>query len=137
MSKEFMDKIRVEKLKRNVPLFYIFTFLSKTGFWVPILYFFLTETKGFDSVTTLFLISVAALSTSVFEIPTGVIADKVSRKVSMTIGTLIRAICMFLLVPVGGFFPILIVMIFRGVGTSFTSGAEDSILYDSLKEINK
>ena len=104
---------------------------------MPVVYFFFTEAKGLSPSLALFLIGVTSLSKSIAEIPTGVIADKVSRKLSIMIGLVIAVVGWSSLLWADGFIPLLIIMIFRGIGGSFTSGAEDSILYDSLKELGK
>ena len=128
---------RTKKLKRNIPLFYANFVFGKTGFWLPVLYFFLVELKSFNTVQALLLISVISLSQSVFEVPTGVVADKVSRRASVAIGMLIKAVCMSLLLPVQGFVTVFLCMAGIGLGKSFTSGADKSILYDTLKELGE
>ena len=71
-----------------------------------------------------------------FEIPTGIVADIYSRRLSIIIG--------FLIIGAGfiveGFFPffapILIAQILKGVGFTFTSGAEEAWLSDEIGEKN-
>lgn len=130
-----MKSKRKQRLKRNLNLFSLYFITGKTGFWVPVLYFFLIENKGFDPVLALTLISLTSITTSIFEVPTGVVADKFSRKMSMGIGAFIRMWSIILLIPFNGLVPIAFLMTCRGIGTSFTSGAEDSMLYDSMQEL--
>ena len=71
-----------------------------------------------------------------FEIPTGIVADIYSRRLSIIIG--------FLIIGTGfiveGFFPffapILIAQVLKGVGFTFTSGAEEAWLSDEIGEKN-
>jgi DHA3 family tetracycline resistance protein-like MFS transporter len=72
----------------------------------------------------------------VFEIPTGVVADAYSRKLSIIIGFLLMGIAFV----IEGFFPtfaiILLVQVLWGFGYTFTSGATQAWLSDEIGEEN-
>ena len=72
----------------------------------------------------------------IFEIPTGLVADAYSRRLSIIIGYFIMG-CAFL---VEGFFPaflpIILAQILWGVGYTFTSGATQAWLSDEIGEAN-
>lgn len=128
---------RQNLLERNVWIYRITTWLGKNGFTLSIIYFFLVQIKDQSAVEALFLIGMATLAKSMSEIPTGVIADKFSRKSSLQIGFLTMAIAWILLLFVQGFTLLFLTIVIRGMGASFVSGADDSLLYDSLKELKK
>ncbi len=71
-----------------------------------------------------------------FEIPTGIVADTVSRRLSVILGVFLMGIGTFLsgLIPV--FIPILIAQVIWGLGYTFTSGALDAWISDEVGEEN-
>lgn len=70
----------------------------------------------------------------VFEVPTGVVADVVSRRTSVIIGYLIMGIGFLVegLFPL--FLPILLAQILWGLGYTFTSGATEAWISDEIGE---
>lgn len=128
---------RLEGLKRNIFLYRLLLIFGGNGLTTSAIYFFFTIIKGLSSVESLFLIGLAALTMAIAEVPTGAIADKFSRKISILIGLSILVISGLLMLITIGFWPLLILVVFQGIGGSFTSGADDALLYDSLKEINQ
>ena len=73
----------------------------------------------------------------VLDVPTGIIADRYSRRLSLVLGSLIFGLGMF----VYGSFPSFAVFLFAeflsALGSAFISGAGDAFLYDSLQESNQ
>jgi len=69
----------VKKLERNLTLFTLFYFFSNMMIIGPILIPFLKE-KGLSYSEIFFLQSIFSVAVLLFEVPTGVIADKISRK---------------------------------------------------------
>src|SRR5262245_58745011 len=74
------------------------------------------------------------LSAFLFEVPTGVVADSYSRRVSIIIGYLLMGIGFL----VEGFFPffvpILLAQVIWGLGYTFTSGASQAWITDEVGE---
>ncbi len=123
-------------LRRNVNVFYINSFLLRALFFLPILALFFQ-----DILKSLFLVGIIIaarrFSSVIFEIPTGVLADKYGRKRILVIGyaTLLFG---FLFVALGNYFYTFIIgAVIWGLGEAFISGVEESIVYDSLKEIKE
>jgi DHA3 family tetracycline resistance protein-like MFS transporter len=76
------------------------------------------------------------ISIFLFEIPTGIVADVFSRRLSIIIGFLIIGLGFI----IEGLFPffaaILFAQVFKGLGFTFTSGAEEAWLSDEIGEKN-
>lgn len=125
---------RLAFLKRNISLYRLLLIFGGNGLTTSAIYFFFTSIKGLTSAESLFLIGVTALAMALAEVPTGVVADKFSRKYSLLIGFVILAVSGLCMLFATGFWPLLLLMIIQGIGGSFTSGADDALLYDSLKE---
>ena len=74
------------------------------------------------------------LSVAIFEIPTGYIADLWSRKISVCLGTFVAA-CGFSMIPFCTTYEtILMYEVIIGLGASLVSGADISMIYDSIKD---
>jgi MFS family permease len=71
------------------------------------------------------------------EVPTGVVADKVSRKLSIALSGFCIAIGALLYSLVPDFFVFMLAEFAWAAGTAFLSGADDSMIYDTLKEARK
>ena len=92
------------------------------------------ETAGLNPLQLVLVGTVLELSVFIFEIPTGIVADMKSRRLSVIIG--------YFLIGVGfmveGAFPffgaILLAQVIWGTGATFTSGAEEAWLADELGE---
>lgn len=114
----------------TIKLVYIFT---RVGFWLPALYFYLTDIKDFPAEHVLLGIGVTALLTSIFEVPTGVVADKISRRLSLNIGSGLKVFAFFFFIFSNSYLLFFLGILLRSLGGSFVSGADESLLYDQLK----
>jgi len=76
------------------------------------------------------------LTILLFEIPTGVVADAYSRRLSIIIGFFVMGLAFIVegLFPI--FIPILIAQVLWGIGYTFTSGATQAWLSDEIGEQN-
>jgi MFS transporter, DHA3 family, tetracycline resistance protein len=71
-----------------------------------------------------------------FEIPTGIVADAYSRRLSIIIGYFIMGLGFIIEGSFPRFAPILLAQVFWGVGYTFTSGATQAWLSDEIGEEN-
>lgn len=69
-----------------------------------------------------------------FEVPTGVLADTYSRKLSVIIGVALVGICYVIQGSVPVFAIIILAEIVRGIGETFMSGAESAWITDEIGE---
>ncbi len=74
------------------------------------------------------------LTSFIFEIPTGIVADRYSRKLSVIIGLCLVSIAFILEGVVPLFSAILISQFILGLGDTFTSGADEAWIADELNE---
>ncbi len=102
--------------------------------------------QGFWVVTSVYLVIVAELSAAqllllgtalevtvlVSEVPTGVVADTISRKWSMVISMVVMAIAFIVAGTTTSFGGLVVVNVVWGVGWTFTSGADIAWLADEL-----
>ncbi len=111
-------------------------FLSNLYFAIPITTFFLYA-KGLSFTQIMLLESVFLLADLLFEIPTGIIGDKVGRKWSIACG---QAIVLLSWIPwfMSDSFGMFAVFYFIcGIGAAFQSGSDQALIYEDLKERGK
>jgi DHA3 family tetracycline resistance protein-like MFS transporter len=74
------------------------------------------------------------LSAFLFEIPTGVVADAYSRRISIIIGYLLMGVGFLVEGLFPAFLPILLAQVIWGLGYTFTSGASQAWITDEIGE---
>ena len=122
--------------EKNIKLFYVYRLLSSLALWGPVIVVLLVQ-RGF----TLFQIALGDvvywIVIILFEVPTGVIADRYSRKYSMAIGLSFLSAALFIYSRITSFPLLIFCHVVWGIGSTFISGAEIALLYDSLKEMRR
>src|SRR5437016_5395973 len=119
----------------NIRLLYTLTYLSKCWFWMGIWIFYYLRFTNYSGIGL--LESVMIITTTVAEIPTGVIADLIGKKKALTLSFFLSAIGN-LIMALAPNFPILLLSVFTmTVGGSLYSGTKEAMMYDSLKEAGK
>lgn len=92
---------------------------------------------GLDIFQVMLANAAFTLGMMVFEIPTGVVADTVGRRVSLLLCLTTLFITTLLYVAIAwrgwGFWPFVLVSVFLGLGYTFYTGAVDAWLVDALK----
>lgn len=122
----------MKSLKKNINLFYIVRALFIPFFWLPVLYIYLTQNKGLAPTEAFFLLGLQEFLLIFLEIPTGVIADKISRRFSVALGYVLSSLP-FVFLPLVDSYTIMILIFFtKAVGKALISGADSSLLYDTL-----
>ncbi|WBW95188.1 MFS transporter [Oceanirhabdus sp. W0125-5] len=119
-------------LRKNIRYYYGYNLFSNLLILGPIMtiYFF---SKGLSFAEIMLLSSIASVTIVICEVPTGAVADKIGRKASMLLGALLWASSLLLFVFGQNFYVFAIAEIFFGIGSTFKSGADVALIYDSLK----
>lgn len=119
-------------LRRNLTLGCFSSFFSMFLVIVPVLVPF-WKSLGLSIQEILQIQALFGLSVALFEIPTGYIADLWSRKASICLGTFVAG-CGFTMIPFCTTYEsILAYEVVIALGGSLVSGADISIVYDSIK----
>ena len=93
--------------------------------------------KGLNYSEIMLLQSISALSTVLFEVPTGSLADKVSRKFSLFLSGIFAASGLILYILFNSFLIFALAEILFGIGLTLSSGADSALLYESLIKLNR
>ena len=122
----------------NVWKFYLYKGLWGLGMGlvIPVGMLYYLE-RGVSLAGFMILMTVLNFSVVVFEVPTGVVADKFSRKWSICLGTALMAMAAVIMLATVNFALLALGFLCWGLGQSLVSGADSALLYDSLKTEKK
>lgn len=90
------------------------------------------EQRGMTVFMVVLCEIIYAATVVILEIPTGILADKLSRKAMLLVWSALSAFEMLLLLFANGFADFAFVMLLAGISGSCASGAFNALLYDSL-----
>ena len=117
----------------SVRKYYAYKSTKAVEFYRPIMYlFFLAQGLSFTQIAI--LEATYNVTTVLGEVPTGYVGDRVGRRNSLLLGTVLIAVT---LVGIGlaSSFPVLVALyVAWSMGYNFRSGSEDAWLYDTLTE---
>jgi MFS family permease len=121
---------------KNVKTYYLYSTFAELLILGPILVLFLVA-KGLSFTEIMVLQSISAIAVVLFEVPTGAVADKIGRKESILLGSLLWAVSLGIYV-VGNSFPMfMLAEVIFSLGATFKSGADNALIYDSLKVLGR
>jgi MFS family permease len=121
-------------LKKNIVLLYWFNFFKSLQFFGAVAVPFYLYRAGFDYTRMFLLETIFSIGMFAFEIPTGVVADRLGRKISLFFGACFFG-AGFLLFGIFTSYPVLIMAeIICAFGMTLLSGADRALIYEVLKE---
>lgn len=123
--------MKTELFKLNLIHFFLNLF-----FISPVAIFFYKE-RGLDCFQVLMLESILALFIFLFEVPTGIFADKFSRKKSIIAGIIIFFVETVMMIFAKGFLMFAIIFALTGIAVTFMTGSVEALIYDALKRQNQ
>lgn len=121
----------------NIGRYYAFNFFREFAFFSAVLVPFFTDWGHISLTRVQILQSWFMLWVFLLEIPTGVIADRFGRKLSLLLGSLMVSFTVILYGSLPRFEIFLLGEFLFAVAIALFSGADDALLYDSLKEIGQ
>lgn len=119
-------------VEHNIHKYILYSVFSDLLILGPILTIFFLE-KGLNFTQIFTLGAVNSFFVVLFEVPTGAVADKYSRKLSIIIGCIMWIISLGIYIYAQSFAIFILAEIIFSIGMTFKSGAETAILFDSLK----
>ena len=121
-------------LERNVWKFYLLkcAWGVRWGTLLPIFAIYFLD-RGISLTGFMILMATLNLSSIASELPTGLFADRFSRKWSIFVGALIGSVGVILLILATSYIVFMVGFVVVGVGAAFASGADIALFYDSIK----
>ncbi|SHE87155.1 Major Facilitator Superfamily protein [Seinonella peptonophila] len=90
------------------------------------------EQHGITIAQVVYAEMIYSLTVILFEVPTGIIADRWGRKQMIILGILLGCFEFLILVFASSFWHFAVVMLIAGIGNASISGSEKALLFDSL-----
>ena len=123
-------------LEKNINRLYLVHIFGSAQFHLVVYTLFLLS-KGFSTQQFFLIESAYYLISLLLEIPTGIFSDRISRKWSLLIASLIGIPIIPIIVLSDSFIVVLLAMSIGGIGAALTSGTDTAILYDTLKSLDR
>lgn len=125
------------KLKLNARFVYLFIEFSASAFFSMMfvtMSLYEATVAGLTPVQLILVGTALEISAFVFEVPTGIVADVYSRRLSIVIGYVLMGLGFLVEGLFPAFLPILVAQIIWGLGYTFTSGATQAWITDEIGE---
>ena len=126
-------------IRKNILLFKIDSFLG--GIWplssLAIVYF---EQITHSYALAMLVWSIANLTQTFSEIPTGIYSDKIGRRKTLLLSAVMMTLCFVLWATAGQFalpFLLFIGAVFWGLADALLSGTDEALMYETMAELNQ
>ncbi|MDE7201830.1 MAG: MFS transporter [Lachnospiraceae bacterium] len=121
-----------DKLKRNITLDYISTFITNLNMQSSIWVLYLAYC-GLNLAQIGLVEGIYHATSIVFEIPSGAVADLLGRKKSMILSRVCIAISCVIMLFARSFWFFALSFVIQALGNNLNSGSEEALVYDSMK----
>ena len=98
---------------------------------------YLIETRGFTLGQILLLEAVVFGAIVIAEVPTGIVADRYTRRLSLFLGSLFSAVGFVVFGMASSLGLLMGAYVLFAIGGAFMSGADEAFLYDSLRAVGR
>ena len=122
--------------RRNIALLGIFNFCCDFRIYAPIAVVYFAHVTGSYALAVL-LFSIAKIASTALEVPTGIVSDRVGRKLTIIAGQLASIVSIACYALAGDFRMLAVGAAFEGLAFSCFSGNNEALLYDTLKDENR
>lgn len=122
--------------KKNIYIMLIIEFISSL-FFIKVINTLYYQSKGISLSMVGIILASYQISKLIFEIPTGIVADKYSRKISTIIGLSLFEGYLILTYLGNNMMVLVVAAIFQGIGYTFISGSASAIFVDSIIKIGR
>lgn len=116
---------------------YVYAFFKNFAFFSGVLVPFFTDWGHISMFQVMVLQSWFSVWVFILEVPTGAVADFIGRKHSLVLGALMVAIATLVYGSIPSFGIFLLAEFLFAVGYALNSGADQALLYDTLKNLGR
>ena len=125
-----------QTVARHVRLLSWFNFFGDFRMYGPIMVIYFAQVTG-SYTAAASLLAVKMLSSAAFEVPTGVLSDRLGRRGTMIAGAVVMVAAHLGYAGAPGYGLLLAAVVLEGLATSLWSGNNESLLYDTLLEAGR
>ncbi|URZ01846.1 MFS transporter [Clostridium felsineum] len=126
----------MKSINRNIKVSYIYNVLMNFDMTSAIWVLYLSY-KGLSLTEIGVIEAIFHVSSVLGEVPTGIVADFLGRKTSVVVGRIMSLISGIIMIFGNSFFMFSLAFVFSALGHNLNSGAEEALIYDTLKKLNK
>lgn len=118
---------------RNVGIINLLKFCEGFNLYIAIAVIYFQQVSG-SYTLAMAVLAIALIATSLFEIPTSVLSDKVGRKLTLVLGAAARVGSVLCFILAQDFWLMASGAVLAGLAAAFYSGTIEAVLYDTLKD---
>ncbi|MCA9882165.1 MAG: MFS transporter [Anaerolineae bacterium] len=123
-------------IARNIRLLSWFNFWTDFRPYAPIAIIYFAQVSG-SYALGMSVYSIVMLAQAIFEVPTGILSDRVGRKMTIVYGAVAAVIGMAFYAIGGTYLALVIGGILEGLARSFYSGNNEALLFDTVTEMGE
>ncbi|PEZ03707.1 MFS transporter [Bacillus sp. AFS018417] len=120
----------------NIGILFWVQFFGTISFLQPVMTLFYME-RGLTAANIFVVLMCWSGAVLVGELPTGIFADRFGAKLSFLTGSIIKTISISILLFVDNLWLFCLYSLLNGFSVTFFSGADEALIYESLKETNE
>lgn len=125
------------RLARNIPVYYLFYGVSGFLIWMPIWVIYLQEFRGMSLTQIGSIEAVFWITVVVAEVPTGAVADRWGRRVSLATGGAMFCVGSVVFAFSSTYVVLLVAYLTIAVAMTMYSGAGHALVYDTLRQLGR
>lgn len=135
-EKNLNRKSKRVSLGRNIACEYFYAFINNLNMSSSIWVLYLAYC-GMNLTQIGLLEGIYHITSFIFEIPSGAIADLLGRKKTVIVGRICLAISSVLMICQQSFMGFALSFLIQALGNNFNSGAEEALVYDTMKALGR
>ncbi|MEH7464310.1 MFS transporter [Bacillus thuringiensis] len=120
----------------NISILFWVQFFGTISFLQPVMTLFYIE-KGLTAANIFIVMMCWSVAVLIGEIPAGVYADRFGAKLSFLTGSIIKTVSISILLLSDNLWLFCVYSLLNGLSVTFFSGADEALIYESLKESNE
>ena len=125
------------RLARNIPVYYLFYAVSGFLIWMPIWVIYLQDFRGMSLTQVATIESIFWITVVVAEVPTGAVADRWGRRVSLAFASGIFCLGSVVFAFSSNYVILLTAYVIVALAMTLYSGAGPALLYDTLRQLGR
>ena len=123
-------------MKRNVYLIALHNFLIDFRLFAPIAVLYFSKVSG-SYALGMSVFSAVFLSSALFEIPTGIMSDRIGRKWTLVLGTVAILVGVIIYASAQNYLVLVVGAVFEGFSRALYSGNNNALLHDTLEQLGQ
>lgn len=125
------------RLARNIPVYYLFYAVSGFLIWMPIWVIYLQDFRGMSLTQVAAIESIFWITVVVAEVPTGAVADRWGRRVSLAFAGGIFCLGSVVFAFSSTYVILLVAYVTVALAMTLYSGAGHALVYDTLRQLGR